>query len=89
MKEPKNLSMSKKFISLKNIEAFKKDIRKLSYEESISALDNILKNVQDENISLDKIQVNYIKGHILIEHCEEMLKSVEQEINEINPGLYE
>ena len=89
MKEPKNLSMSKKFISLKNIEAFKKDIRKLSYEESISALDNILKNVQDENISLDKIQVNYIKGHILIEHCEEMLESVEQEINEINPGLYE
>ena len=89
MKEPKKLSMSKKFISLKNIEAFKKDIKKLSYEESISALDNILKNVQDENISLDKIQVNYIKGHILIEHCEEMLDSVEQEINEINPGLYE
>ena len=80
--------MSKKLTNLKNIEAFKKDIKKLSYEESIEALDNILKNVQDENISLDKIQLNYIKGHLLLEHCEELLKFVEQEINEINPAFY-
>ena len=70
---------------MKNIEILKKDIKNLSYEESISELENILNNVQDENISLDKIQNNYIKGHILLEHCEELLKIVEQEINEINP----
>ena len=77
--------MSNKEINLKNIEIFKEDIKKLSYEESILELEIILKNVQDENISLDKIQNNYIKGHILINHCEELLQFVEQEINEINP----
>ena len=80
----KKLSMSKKVDNIKNIEAFKKDIKKLSYEESISALETILRNVQDENISLDQIQINYVKGHILLKHCEELLEFVEQEINEIN-----
>ena len=75
---------SNKETNMKNIEIFKKDIKKLSYEESISELETILINVQDENISLDKIQNNYIKGHLLLQHCEELLQFVEQEINEIN-----
>ena len=69
----------------KNIDIVKKDIKKLSYEESISELETILTNVQDDNISLDKIQNNYIKGHLLLQHCEELLQFFEQEINEINP----
>ena len=76
--------MSKKVASIKTIEAFKKDIKKLSYEESISELESILTNIQDENISLDKIQINYVKGHLLLKHCEELLQVVEQEINEID-----
>ena len=76
--------MSKKFSSIKTIEAFKKDIKKLSYEESIFELESILTNIQDDNISLDKIQINYVKGHLLLKHCEELLQVVEQEINEIN-----
>ena len=79
--------MSKKISSKKNIEAFKKDIIKLSYEESISELETILRNVQDQNISLDQIQINYIKGQLLIKHCEDLLQFVEQEINEINPSF--
>ena len=80
-----NLSMSNEVTNKKNIEILKKDINKLSYEESIFELETILKNVQDENISLNKIQINYIKGHLLLEHCEDLLQIVEQEINEINP----
>ena len=79
------LSISNKVTNKKNIEILKKNINKLSYEESISELEIILKNVQDENISLNKIQINYIKGHLLLEHCEDLLQIVEQEINEINP----
>ena len=71
--------------NMKNIDILKKNIKNLSYEESISELEKILTNVQDENISLDKIQKNYIKGHLLLKHCEELLQFVEQEINEINP----
>ncbi len=80
-----HLSMSKKGFNKKNIETLKNDINKLSYEESISELEMILINVQDEDISLDKIQINYIKGYLLLKHCEELLQFVEQEINEINP----
>ena len=78
-------STSQKDTNRKNMEIFKKDIKKLSYEESISKLETILTNVQDENISLNKIQDNYIKGNLLLKHCEELLQFVEQEINEINP----
>ena len=81
----KHSRMPNKETNLKKIKIFKKDIMKLSYEESVSELENILKNVQDENISLDKIQNNYIKGHLLLQHCEKLLQFVEQEINEINP----
>ena len=80
-----DLSMFKKDTNKKNIENYKKDIKKLSYEDSITALEKILINVQDENISLDKIQNNYIKGKLLLKHCEELLQFVEQEIHEINP----
>tara|TARA_B100000579_G_scaffold25404_1_gene17898 strand:- start:312 stop:602 length:291 start_codon:yes stop_codon:yes gene_type:complete len=80
-----HLSIPNKVTNQKNIENFKKYMNKLSYEESISELETILNNVQDENISLDKIQINYIKGHLLLKHCEELLKFVEQEINEISP----
>ena len=69
----------------KNIEILQKNINKLSYEESISELETILSKVQDEDITLDKIQINYIKGHILLKHCEDLLQFCEQEINEINP----
>jgi len=82
----KNLSLtSDKENKNHNIETLRKDIQKLSYEESISELETILSNVQDENISLDKIQSNFIKGNLLLQHCEELLQFVEQEINEINP----
>ena len=82
-----NYSTSRKESNIKNIEIFRKNIKKLSYEESISKLETILTNVQDENISLNKIQDNYIKGNLLLKHCEELLQFVEQEINEINPEL--
>ena len=80
-----HLSLTNKVTNKNNIEILKKDINKLNYEESISELEIILTNVQDQNISLDKIQINYIKGHLLLKHCEELLQVVEQEINEINP----
>ena len=79
-----NLSISSKFNNKEYLAMLKKDVDKLSYEESISEMETILVNAQDENISLDQIKINYIKGHLLLKHCEELLQFVEQEINEIN-----
>ena len=85
---PNNDKRASKDLSISNkdaIETIKKDILKLSYEETLLELENILLDVQNENISLDKIQFNYIKGHLLLKHCQELLQFVEQEINEIDP----
>tara|TARA_B100000214_G_C23865070_1_gene579901 strand:+ start:278 stop:568 length:291 start_codon:yes stop_codon:yes gene_type:complete len=87
--DKKDFIISKKSNNMKKFASLKKSIKKLTYEESIAELEIILKNVQDENISLDQIQSNYIKGHMLFKHCEEMLQCVEQEINEINPDLFD
>ena len=76
--------LSYKKTNLKHIEDLKKEITKLNYEESIDALESILTKVQDENIPLDQIQNNYIKGNIIIKHCEKLLENTEQEISEIN-----
>ena len=84
---PNNDKRASKDLSISNkdaIETIKKDILKLSYEETLLELENILLDVQNENISLDQIQINYIKGHLLLKHCEELLQFVEQEINEID-----
>ena len=84
-----DLSRPNKDINMKNLEILQKNIKKLSYEEAISELENILINVQDENISLDEIQINYIKGHLLLKHCEELLRFCEQEIEEISKEFLE
>mgnify|MGYP001308894382 CR=1 FL=1 len=87
MKTENYYSTSNKENNMKNLEILKKDINNLTYEESIAELENILTNVQDENMPLDKIQNNYIKGNLLIKHCEELIQFVEQEIEEINPDF--
>ena len=81
----KNFELSKKDPLNKNIQSWTKEIEALDYEESIEILESILINMQDDNISLDNIQNNYVKGNILLRHCQNLLETVEQEIHEINP----
>ncbi len=80
----KNLELSKKDSIEKNIKSWKKEIEALNYEESIDILESILGNMQDDNISLDNIQNNYVKGNILLKHCQNLLENVEQEIHQIS-----
>ena len=47
-------SMPSKDTNIKKIEILKKDIKKLSYEESIVKLENILINLQDEIKRIDE-----------------------------------
>ena len=81
----KNIELSKKDLIEKNIQSWKQEIEALSYEESIEILESILIKMQDDNISLDNIQNNYVKGNILLNHCQNLLETVEQEIHEVIP----
>mgnify|MGYP001472394492 CR=1 FL=1 len=79
-----SLELSEKDPIENNIQSWEKEIEALSYEESIEILESILINLQDDNISLNNIQKNYVKGNILLKHCQHLLETVEQEINEIS-----
>ncbi len=81
----KKLELSKKDPIENNIKSWEKEIEALSYEESTEILESILIKMQDDNISLDNIQNNYLKGNILLKHCQKLLETVEQEIHEISP----
>ena len=81
----RKIELSQKEAIEKNIKSWKKEIEALCYEESIEILESILINMQDDNISLDNIQHNYVKGNILLKHCQNLLETVEQEIHQISP----
>ena len=60
-------------------------ISKLSYEKSLEELDLIIKDLQDESILVEELNENYIKANLYIEHCEQLLSKIEQEVIEMNP----
>ena len=80
-----NNAKKKKFKEFDEIVcAIKEDIKLMTYEDSLIALDSILNDLQSDNISLDEIQKNYVLGNIYLKHCEKLLETVEQEIEEVD-----
>ena len=67
--------------SLKDWEA---EIKELSYEESLEALNVLLNDLQSDNTSLNDIQKLYLQGNIYLSHCQKLIEGVEQEIVELN-----
>ena len=63
---------------------FREKILKNNYEESITQLDNILNQLQNESVPIDELKTFYIKGNILVEHCQNLLNNLEQEVLEID-----
>ncbi len=66
------------------IDKAKIEASNLSYQGSLKELDLILKELQDENIEVEKININYLKGRVFLERCEELLKTVEQTVVDID-----
>tara|TARA_B100000700_G_C14889688_1_gene782134 strand:- start:703 stop:1008 length:306 start_codon:yes stop_codon:yes gene_type:complete len=81
--------VSKKQINDLKIKELRNKISRISYEESLKKLDLILDDLQNENISIDDICYKYLEGQIYLEHCENLLQIVEQEVIEINPDSLE
>lgn len=59
------------------------DIRKMSFEEALKALEEIVSKLESGDISLeDSIEV-YTRGTYLKRHCEEKLKAAQAKIEKI------
>ncbi len=61
-----------------------KQISQLSYEDSLEQLDIIMNKLQSEDILVDELQKNYFQAKLYLEHCDQLLAKLEQEIITIN-----
>ena len=87
--KPKKSSESnfkKSISSVKDlIQAALKETKNMSYEESLCALDLTLEKLQDDSIPVDELQNYYLRGTIYLQHCENLLKVIEQKVIELDP----
>jgi len=64
-------------------EAQKNDIAKLSFEEAIKELGNIVDKIEQGETPLQDSLEQYEKGMALIKHCREILQKAEERIEKI------
>ena len=67
------------------IKAWKKDISGLSYEEATQALDLILAELQSDSVPIADLQNRVLHGEVVLDHCEALLRSVEQSVLQLDP----
>ena len=57
--------------------------KKPSYEEAMSRLEEIVQNMEDGNLDLDKLTLQLREAKSLIKICKDKLTKTDAEINEI------
>ena len=77
--------MTKAKTKVSQIKAWKKDISGLSYEEATQALDLILVELQSDSVPIADLQNRVLHGEVVLDHCEALLKSVEQAVLQLDP----
>jgi exodeoxyribonuclease VII small subunit len=60
------------------------DIIKLSFEQAIKKLTDIVSKIEDGQISLEQSLTQYEQGMELIKHCRGILQKAEKKIEEIS-----
>lgn len=63
--------------------AIPEDIKKLSFEEALKGLEEIVSRLESGDISLEDSIGTYTRGTFLKRHCEEKLKTAQAKIEQI------
>ena len=63
-----------------------KDIQKLSFEEALAELEDIVRDLEDGRGELEGAIKAFERGTLLKRHCEAKLKEAEARIEKILPG---
>ena len=69
--------------SKKKLDEDKLIIQELSYEESLEKLNTLLSKLQNESLHVDDLKISYLQATLYLEHCENLLNTIEQEVVEI------
>ncbi len=67
----------------KRLDEDKLIIQQLSYEESLEKLNTLLSKLQNESLHVDDLKISYLQATLYLEHCENLLNTIEQEVVEI------
>ena len=81
MSQPKDLQAQ--------IQTWRQDAAGLSYEEALQALDLLLAELQNNTVPLAQLQQRVLHGEVYLDHCESLLKSVEQAVETLDPDSLE
>lgn len=57
--------------------------KELTFEENLEKLETIVKNLESGNIPLDDAIKNFNEAMLLAKKCDEKLKKVEEQVNQI------
>lgn len=60
------------------------DISKLSFEQAIKKLTDIVSKIEEGQVSLEQSLTQYEQGMELIKHCRAILQKAEKKIEEIS-----
>ncbi len=63
---------------------WREEVEKLSYEEALKRIDLFLEELENDETSLEDIQSLFLKGQIYLDHCDNLLKSAEQDVKELS-----
>ena len=85
MPKPKKIKDQSSFSQdrKKTLDEDKLIIQELSYEESLEKLNTLLSKLQNESLHVDDLKISYLKATLYLEHCENLLNTIEQEVVEI------
>ncbi|WP_376875618.1 exodeoxyribonuclease VII small subunit [Albirhodobacter sp. R86504] len=62
------------------------DIQSMSFEAAMAALEQVVRDLESGNVSLDQSIALYEKGALLKAHCEQALKKAEERVEKITLG---
>ena len=85
MPKPKKINDQSSFSQdrKKTLDEDKLIIEELSYEESLEKLNTLLSKLQNESLHVDDLKISYLQATLYLEHCENLLNTIEQEVVEI------
>ncbi len=66
------------------IDSLKNNIKELKYEKALDLFDAIMDQLQNDNVPLDELHIQYMKGKLCLEHCEDLLNILEHQVVNID-----
>ncbi len=64
---------------------WKNGLASLSYEDSLKALDTLLEDLQNDTVPVEELQKHYLRANLYLDHCEDLLQNIEQEVIHLKP----